>query len=121
MLQPINIKNQLILDYIKPSNRVNYWNKYNTARKILILDKDFDKLEKINRLRKEIENLYGYNISHLQDVFYSTLDLNAFIKMKRGYNTKIKMSEIKYQLNKFLTRLDDIMLEAYATEGVKFR
>lgn len=116
-VQPIEIKNQIVLEFITSPNLVKYTQKYTQAR--ILLKNNPEQLKKIEKALRALNKRYGFSLDVLETLYYDKQDDNSFYnpdpKMSREH--RITLLQLRRGLDRFLSELQDAVIDAYDNAG----
>jgi hypothetical protein len=110
MVSANEIYNMRYMEFIKTNPFLDYDNKYFLARRLL--KKKPDILGQMEKVKKELENKYGYPIPALQTLLNSSNDLNSFYPLPNKEETiTVRFLDLKMALDGFKSYLLELVDE----------
>lgn len=116
-VQPIEIKNQIVLEFITSPNLVKYTQKYTQAR--MLLKNNAEQLAQVEKALKKLEKRYCFTLDILETLYYDKQDDNSFYNPdpKMNRENRITLLQLRRGLDHFLSELNNAVIEAYDNAG----
>lgn len=122
-LTALDIESNLLMEFLRKTNTVDYVAHFNLAK--ALLKNKTDRLAEIEGFKKEVEDKYHTPLYKLQMMYLSTWDLSKYFrpnrkKMDASSKVKVRMWEVKQSLDDFRNRMDTVVLDEFTKGRLEF-
>lgn len=103
----------MVMEYLSYRPMISYSQKYNIAK--ILLKKHREKIELIDRKKRNVERDYGYDLDMLDFILtnaYAKNDLDSYYNPPTS-RKKIKAWKLEKALRNFKSFMDDIVIETF--------